>query len=215
MRKNTFILFLLIAFVSVSCENTVLTQNNSAADPRPLATASPKERASKEFLEHYHKGLKIRHNGKFPEDVPAAIEEFKKASEINPDDKETYRQIAELYVSINRYEDAATYLRKLLEKDAEDAIAHASLAQVLIEHLGKYEEGLRETVIVEKIYGNDGLSYARARLVGKAYDGSKDYENAIKHYKIFLKGSSSPDADDYKKIKTRLSELEKVRQKSN
>lgn len=215
MRKDVFVIFLLIALFGVSCENKVLMESRNMAAASPSPTPDSKERPSEEFLRHYHEGLKIKVNGKFPDDVPKAIEEFKKASAIDPNDTGTYEQIAELYISVKQYEDAEAYLRKIIEKDSEDAIAHWTLTKILIEHLDKYEEGLQQAIIAEKLYGNDGLSFVRARLIGKAYDGLKDYENAVKHYKTFLKGLDSPDADDYKETKKRVSELEKITRNSN
>lgn len=210
MRKDIPVLFLFIIFVCVSCENKVSTQSYNASNTQPVPTSVSKEKPSSEFLIHYHEGLKIKVNGKFPDDVPKAIEEFKKAAEINPADKETYRRIAELYVSINKYEEAATYYRKIIKLDSNDGYAQWALAQLLVENLGKYREGLQKIDVSEKLYGNDGLSYVRARLKGKAYDGLGEYESAIKYYQIFLKGSASPDADDYKQVGKRISELKSL-----
>lgn len=209
MRKDVFIIFLSIAMLTVSCENRVLMQNRNmtgAASPSPISNS--KERPSKEFLRHYHEGLKIKVNGKFPDDVPKAIEEFKKASAIDPKDKETYRRIAELHISIKQYEDAEIYLRKIIEQDSEDGMANLALTQILIDHLGRHEEGLREANIAEKLYDSNTASFAH--LKGKAYDGLGDYENAAKQYEIFLKELDLPDSDDYKQVKKRVSELQKI-----
>jgi tetratricopeptide (TPR) repeat protein len=214
MRKKILILFLLTAFIGISCEQKGLTQTSNKNDLQPSPTVRSNERPSKEFLDHYNAGLKLQIGGKFPEDVTKAVEEFKKAAEIKPDDKETYRRIVELYISVSKYEEAEVYLRKILEVDSEDGIAHWTLAQILVEHLGKYEEGLREIAISEKLYGNDGLSYVRSHLMGKAYDGLGENEKAVKQYKIFLKESGSPDANDYKEVKKRIFELEKIIQNS-
>ena len=198
---------LLITSFTSSCENPVSMRNQEASAMRPSPTVSPEGKQYQRNLEyHYNEALKMRAAGKTAE----AIDEFKKSIEAGTDDKETYREVARLLVSLKRYEEAEEYLRKVFEKDPEDGRAHWALARVLVEHLGKYEEGLKEALLSKRLYGDDGTSHVHDRIIGKAYDGLKDYENAIKHYKIFLKGSSRiPDSEDYKEIQKRLSELEK------
>lgn len=207
MWKFIFVLIAVVSLSSLSCENTVSTQNQDAVKTQPSATITPEEKQYKRNLEyHYNEALRMRGSG----EIPKAIEEFKKAIEAGNDDKETYREVARLLISQKRYEEAEIYLRKVLEKDSEDAMAHWFLAKVLVEHLGKYEEGVHEAILSKKLYGEGDSSHVHDRIIGKAYDGLKDYKNAIKHYKIFLKGRSyAPDASDYKEIKKRISELQK------
>lgn len=208
MRKLTIILVLLIASSCLSCESTTSIENRVLSKTQPSSTATPEEKQyNRNWEHHYNEALKFRAAGKIAE----AIEEFKKAIKDGNDDKEIYREIARLLILLKRYEEAEGVLRKILEKDSEDAMAHWALAEILVENLDRYEEGLREAVLSEKFYGDDGLSYIRSRVIGKAYDGLKDYDNAIKHYKIFLKESSyAPDTNDYKEIQKRLFELQKT-----
>lgn len=217
MKTNTLILVLLSVFVGTACEKTGLTQSRNSDIVQPSPTADSSKRPSKEFSDRFNAGVKLQESGKFPDDIPKAIEEYKKALEIKPDDKVTYQRIVESYLSISKYEEAEVYLRKMIEADPENGYAHWSLAQILVDRLNKFEEGLREVEISEKLYGDDGLSDNFASYKGKAYEGLGDYENALKQYKIYLKAGTTPDADDDKEIKAKVFELEKIvrRPKSN
>lgn len=204
------IILVISAFLSlfgVSCENTVSMQNQGTIASKVSPTVIPKQKDSTDSQAdvYFYQGLKYKAAGEYMK----AIEKFKKSIEAGNDDKEMYRRVAELYLALKKYEDAEFYLRKILEKDSKDAMAHWALAKVLVENLGKYDEGLKEAILSKELYGKDGSSHVHDRIIGFAYDGLGDYENAIKHYKLFLKGSSyAPDSDDYKEIKKRISELE-------
>lgn len=206
MWKFIFVLIVVVSSYSLSCESTVSMQSQDAPKTQPSSTITPEEKQYKRNSEyHYNEALKMRAAGKIAE----AIEEFKKAIEVGNDDKETYREVARLLILQKRYEEAEIYLRKVLEKDSKDVRAHWALAGLLVEHLEKYEEGLKEALISKELDSSD-TSYVIEKTLGRAYEGLGDYENAIKHYRIFLKESSyAPDAADYKKIQKRLSELQK------
>lgn len=149
-----------------------------------------------------------------PDDLPKALEEFKKASEIKPEDDRPYRRISELYISINKFEESVVYLRKIISLDTKDKYAEWTLTRILIEHLSGYEEGLQRIADAEKLYGDDDLSFIRPLFKGKAYEGLLDYENAVKNYEIYLNKINSVDSADYQKIKKRVFDLKEKIQNS-
>ena len=211
-QKIVSFIFLLAAFVNLSCENTVLMQNQDAANTTPTPIFSPGQRPSKDFLEHYHEGLKIRVNGKFPDDMPRAIKEFEKAAELDSKDTSAYWEIAELYVSLKQYDEAGEYYRKILERNPKDSRAQWSLAHLLVWDTKEYEKGLKESFIAKDM---DASNYAVEETIGKAYEGLGDIPNAIKHYKIYLREFNSPDSTASKEMKAKISELEKSIKKSD
>lgn len=195
---------------SFSCENRgfLQTRNDSkkAASPTP---AQPNEKPQLNAEEHFSAALKFEAAGQ----IADASEEFKRAIEAGKNDKEMYRRVAELLIKQKKFEEAANYLRKIIEKDARDARAHWALAKVLVEDLEKYQEGLKEAMLAKELYGNDGTSYVQDLVLARAYDGLGNYAQAVKHYRIFLAGSSTPDSDSYQRTRRRLSELELLNQK--
>jgi tetratricopeptide (TPR) repeat protein len=212
MQKVLIVCAGIFVLLGSSCESQVFVKNAATTSVDPSPTSSPYSDGFAKPLppeqeRHLNEGLKHKAAGEYPE----AIEEFKKSIAAGNDDKEMFRRVAELYLAQKRYEDAEIYLRKILEKDARDAMAHWALAKILVEDLGKPREGLKEAVLSKELYGEDGTSYVHDRVIGKAYDGLGDYENAIKHYKIFLRGSSyAPHSKDFKETKERISELEEL-----
>ncbi|MFN6964852.1 MAG: tetratricopeptide repeat protein [Pyrinomonadaceae bacterium] len=212
MWKVILILAVFFSLLGNSCESRVFVQNAETPSvvvsptPSPLSNGFAKPLPPEQAM-YLREGLKHKAAGEYPE----AIEQFKKSIAAGNDDKEMFRRIAELYLAQKRYVDAETYLREIIEKDAKDAMAHWALAKILVENLGKFEEGLKEAITSKELYGDYDVSYVHDRVIGEAYDGLGDYENAIKHYRIFLRGASyAPESDDYKEIKKRVSELEKL-----
>jgi tetratricopeptide (TPR) repeat protein len=197
--------------LSLSCETRFSPPGQEGSTARPSAAATPSHEGSKqEQIEHRWAAQKLRLAGKTDE----AIEELKRAIEAGDDDKETYREVADDLTGLKRYEEAEVYLRKIIEIDSKDARAHWALAKILVLELRRYEEGLKEAKLAQEYYGDDDLSYVRDYLIGKAYDGLGDYPNALRYYKSFLKGRSyAPDADDYKEVNKRVSELEDASKK--
>lgn len=211
MRNVVIICGVLFGLLGSACESEVFvkkggtTSVDASPTPSPYSNGFAKPLPAEQKM-YLNEGLKHQAAGKYPE----AIEEFKKSIGAGNDDKEMFRRIAELYIALKKWEDAELYLREILDRDSEDAGAHGALAGVLVWQLGKYDEGLKEALISkEKTPSN--TSHVVDRTIGKAYEGLGDYENAIKHYKIFLRGTSyAPDSDDYKDTKKRISELEKL-----
>lgn len=216
MWKMVLYICVMFNLLGAGCEKTATMENQKLTAVKISPTVSPENAAVANYelkprSEVYlNQGLKYKAAGEYEN----AIAEFKKSIEAGGDDKEMHRRVAELYILLKKYEDAKTYLKAILKKDEEDAMAHWALAKILVENLGEYEEGLREAIISKKLYGQDGTSHVHDRIIGKAYDGLKDYKNAIKYYKLFLKGSSYvPDSNDYKEAKKRVLELERINSK--
>jgi tetratricopeptide (TPR) repeat protein len=196
--------FLILFLAAVGCASSLSCGNPAERQPQSFpvrAEADPEKQ-----IRHLHEGLRLRSAGDFDK----AIEEFKKSIEAGNDDKEMYRRIAEVYLTQKKYDAAVTYLKEILAENGDDAIAHWTLAKVMVYDLRKYEEGLKEAKISRELYSKE-RSYVFDKTIGEAYDGLEDYENAIKHYKVFLKGSSYiPDSNDYKETKKRVEQLEVI-----
>jgi tetratricopeptide (TPR) repeat protein len=198
----------------VSCDKPVSSQDRKDGNNSSSNVVVEKEKNDASYKDHYWEGLRIKNNGIFPDDMPKAIEQFQKASELatNETDRATaYNRIIELAISLKSYEKAEIYLRKLKELDpkVQGISAQAYLARILIWNLGKYEEGLKEANIVAE---TDKTIIAKVieKTVGRAYEGLGDYPNAIKHYEKWLNFSKTPSAVEDKKVKKQVNELKKI-----
>ena len=205
---NKFTLeFVALIFLSfVGCEVSTLSDNSGGASASPTP---PQETVSSAVnstaREHFYRGLQFQSAG----DYPKAIEQFKLSIEAGNDDKEMYRRVSDLYRSLKDHESEAEYLRAILEKDTDDSQANSALANVLVWDLQDYENGLKQAMFARSLDKSD-VAYVMNRTIGRAYEGLGENQNAIKHYKIFLKeGPFLPDSDLYKEVKQRVLELER------
>ena len=115
----------------------VFEKNAATTSVEPYPTSSPYSNGFAKPLPaeqelHLHEGLKHKAAGEYTK----AIGEFKKSIAAGNDDKEMFRRVAELYLAQKLYEPAETYLRRIIEKDPRDAMAHWALAEILVEDLG-------------------------------------------------------------------------------
>lgn len=215
MKEVIFILFLLIASVNLSCKNAFLAQNE--ASPTITPNDSYKQSINKEEArKHYWEGLRIKDNYDIPDNTLKAIEEFKKSAEFDPKDTMPYWQMIPLYARLKEYDEVESCYRKIMEIDSNNLGAQWGLAYVLVWNLDKYEEGLKEALIAKDKKATD--SFIIEETIGKAYEGLGDTQNAIKHYKIYLKDLRDLDSSDstlYKEMKKKITEMEKLTKNSN
>lgn len=214
-----------LCFFVGSCERVSSLKNQNTSPPGDSASYTPPNNTAQNNAKQeaantkcanngerfYWEGIRLRGEGKFEE----AIERFKQSAANDCKVIEAYHRIAEIYRVLKRYEDQETYLLKILERDSQEDKAHWALARLYIFDMKKYKEGLKEAEIVKET-DKSNLNYVWENWIGRADDGLKDYESAVKHYKIFLKGvSNSPDSYDYKYTKKRINELEKALKDKN
>lgn len=220
MKTIILVFIASFGFVCLSCENEAVTKNMEvvSVEATPIKTSSKEqtknaqqkpsqtEDGQKTGKDFYDEALKLRSDGKLEE----SAEKFTQAAESGFNEIESYREAAKVYLVLKRYNDAEKYFLKILEKNPKDDTAHWALARLYIFDMKKYQEGLREAQIIKEM-DKTSYSYIWKDWIGRGYDGLGDYENAIKHYKIFLKGNSDmPDSYDYKDTKARITELEKA-----
>ena len=212
-------MFLFIVIGNLGCGSTGLMQNQDVANIQPTSTtrSTPTNgRPSKEFLEHYDKGVKLSTDFSIPDNLTKAIEEFKKAGGIEPKNTMVYWRMAELYDKLKDYEGVVNCYRQILERNPKEVSAQYGLAQVLVENLQNYDEGLKEALIAKEKKAS--YSWAVEETLGKAYEGLGDIPNAIKQYKAYLKDLKylkSTDTIQYKDMQKKVVELEKINQNSN
>lgn len=203
-------ILLSFSLVSMICCSNVLTKNSESNPVEPLPTPTHSTTVPKIIVENqdweesYHEALRLW----AADEKILAIEQLKIVIRLGHDDKEIFRRLADWYSAVEQYPDQESALRELLKKDPKDARAHLTLAKLLIDHLGKLDEGISTAKDAKKLYEKESLSYACDKIIGEAYDQLGNRRKALEHYKLFLKGSSfAPESDDFKKIKQRVKEL--------
>ena len=70
-----------------------------------------------------------------------ALETYKSALEVNPDEKDLLFNMGRLYIMQQDYENAIVYLKRVLEQDPDDFEANATVGQCL-NLLNKFEEAI-------------------------------------------------------------------------
>jgi tetratricopeptide (TPR) repeat protein len=204
---------------AAACDRSFGSSGQTAS--RPTGQASPENRvkegaaAPRQDLasawEHLHKGQQLLSSGKNEE----AVAEYQQAIELGLDRQDTRMDLAEAFTRLNRNQDAAEQYRLLIRRDDGDWRAHWALAQLLILKLNDYEEGLREVTISKELdKGDADIAYTYDYYIAKAYDGMGQYDKALDHYKIFMKGEAknSSGSDELKEVTQRVKEIkEKLR----
>lgn len=76
--------------------------------------------------EIYTKGLELYGQQKYEE----AIEEYKKAIEIDPDDGELYLAVSMTYDRKQMYDEALEYARKAVDRMPREALAYTNLSRI-------------------------------------------------------------------------------------
>ena len=222
MQKILISGLLLFVLNNLACENTGEMKNQDVVQTQPPVKISPTpkdnsdKRPSQEFIDQYQKGITICTTGKRPEDLPKAIEEFKKAAEIDPTDTTSFEWMIKIYMVLEDFQGVAESYRQIIKRNPKQLNAQYGLAYVLIENLKNYDEGLKEVLIAKE--KDASYSWAIEELLGKAYEGKGDIPNAIKHYKAYLKyfrDTKNTDSTLYKNMQKKVAELEKATQNSN
>lgn len=230
MRYTLFLIFLVLCSISFTCQKNGLNQNTNPIEnlalqspnktpptPNPSLNqnSDPTEWTPSDYSKHLGKGANIWAVGKFPEDMPEALAEFRKAADIKPTDTLALEWMIKIYTRLEDYKNVTECYREIMRRDPKYLGAEWGLAYVLVWHLGEYEEGLKHIKEVKAKDKPTAITYVYDKTIARAYEGLKDYPNAIKHYKIWLKGSNAPYANEDKEVVKKIAELEKFLKNSN
>jgi cytochrome c-type biogenesis protein CcmH/NrfG len=144
-------------------------------------------------------------------DAQDQIAQAEKALEKDPKDPEKIKDLAALYYSAGRYDDALQVLQKGREVAPQDQEIPAFMGQIYSEQ-AQAEKGEKQKELLKKA-GDAFAASAEADpdnaeaylLAGQAYDQADMPADAIEYYNGYL--DLQPKGEDAKKVKDRISAL--------
>jgi cytochrome c-type biogenesis protein CcmH/NrfG len=144
-------------------------------------------------------------------DAQDQIAQAEKALEKDPKDPEKIKDLAALYYSAGRYDDALQVLQKGREVAPQDQEIPAFMGQIYSEQ-AQAEKGEKQKELLKKA-GDAFAASAEADpdnaeaylLAGQAYDQAGMPADAIEYYDGYL--DLQPKGEDAKKVKDRISAL--------
>jgi cytochrome c-type biogenesis protein CcmH/NrfG len=144
-------------------------------------------------------------------DAQDQIAEAEKALEKDPKDPEKIKDLAALYYSAGRYDDALQVLQKGREVAPQDQEIPAFMGQIYSEQ-AQAEKGEKQKELLKKA-GDAFAASAEAEpdnaeaylLAGQAYDQADQPADAIEYYNGYL--DLQPKGENAKKVKDRISAL--------
>ncbi|HER62857.1 MAG TPA: tetratricopeptide repeat protein [Desulfobacteraceae bacterium] len=159
------------------------TAEQVAAELRPeMREASDKEKSSRR---HYDFGMVMLKRGQ----VDAAVREFTKAIEVDPDMSEAHLQLGCLYLGRNEPENAEKAINRALEADP-DSVKGKVCRGELLRLKGRQDEAAREFQEVITLHPD---TYAAYYYLARVFEDQKQDRKAMdmykKAYKAVLKHS--------------------------
>jgi cytochrome c-type biogenesis protein CcmH/NrfG len=144
-------------------------------------------------------------------DPQAQITEAEKALEKDPKDPEKIKDLAALYYTAGRYDDAIQVLQRGREVAPQDEEIPALLGQIYSQQ-AQAEKGEKQKELLKKA-GDAFAASAEAEpgnaeaylLAGQAYDQAGQPADAIEYYNGYL--DLEPKGENAKKVKERISAL--------
>jgi cytochrome c-type biogenesis protein CcmH/NrfG len=144
-------------------------------------------------------------------DAQDQIAQAEKAMEKDPKDPEKIKDLAALYYSAGRYDDALQVLQKGRQVAPQDQEIPAFMGQIYSEQ-AQAEKGEKQKELLKKA-GDAFAASAEADpdnaeaylLAGQAYDQAGMPADAIEYYNGYL--DLQPKGEDAKKVKDRISAL--------
>jgi cytochrome c-type biogenesis protein CcmH/NrfG len=144
-------------------------------------------------------------------DAQDQIAQAEKALEKNPKDSEKIKDLAALYYSAGRYDDALQVLQKGREVAPQDPEIPAFMGQIYSQQ-AQAEKGEKHKELMKKA-GDAFAASAEAEpdnaeaylLAGRAYDQAGQPADAIEYYNGYL--DLQPKGENAKKVKDRISAL--------
>jgi cytochrome c-type biogenesis protein CcmH/NrfG len=144
-------------------------------------------------------------------DPQEQIAEAEKALEKDPKDPEKIKDLAVLYYSAGRYDDAVQVLQRGREAAPKDEEIPALIGQIYSQQ-AQAEKGEKQKVLLKKA-GDAFAASAEAEpdnaeaylLAGQAYDQAGQPADAIEYYNGYL--DLEPKGENAEKVKDRISAL--------
>jgi cytochrome c-type biogenesis protein CcmH/NrfG len=144
-------------------------------------------------------------------DPQEQITEAEKALEKDPKDPEKIKDLATLYYTAGRYDDAIRVLQRGREVAPQDEEIPALIGQIYIQQ-AQAEKGEKQKELLKKA-GDAFAASAEAEpdnaeaylLAGRAYDQAGQPADAIEYYNGYL--DLDPKGEDAKRVKDRISAL--------
>ena len=128
---------------------------------------------------HFNKAAKLYQEGR----VDDAINELKKAIDLEPDHVKSHSTLAAIYEAQERYEEAILAYRKVLRIEMDDARANLRLGVILMRQ-GRYDEALTP---LRMAWSNDQRNSRAANALACALDETGDFNTAQIMYEEALK----------------------------
>jgi Flp pilus assembly protein TadD len=207
-----------------------LPETKKRSVPKPSGIIDKSNSRAERF---YNKGVSYHQQG----DIDRAIDSYKRALSFDPGHKPTHMNLATAYMQTGRYkeaereliylcalrpldpkvlfnfglllyqtgdhESAETKLTKLLEFDSFHLEANLLLGSIY-EERGEVEKALPLYMKAYRINSTDSRVLYK---LGRAFDMSKDKENAIKYYRLFLEASAEKEEELKSSVRDRLNYL--------
>ena len=155
----------------------------------------------KKSLEYFKSGEAEYEKG----DLEAAIEDYKKCADLDPENGDAPFNIGACYVELNDEEQALRYFKKALDIDADHSGAHYNIARLF--HLRKdYDTAILEynRALIREPYATDILYN-----LAMAQSGKGDLDGAIETWNRYLDlAESDPnEAEWYERAKAQRDNL--------
>jgi protein O-mannosyl-transferase len=141
---------------------------------------------NRSWIAHNNLGIVYRDQGR----ANAAIEEFKKAIEIDPDNIEGYSNLGVQYYSLDRFDEALVEFENVLKRNKNHAPTYNNMGLI---YLNTGQEDKAYVHFLTAIDKNPGLFEGYLNLA-EYYQGINQYDQAIKELLIALE--LSPKAHD-------------------
>ena len=203
---RTAFIFILSILVASCSELQSGKQRNLSPEfsVEPSATSSPN--VSEETLrEMYWAALKLWAD----DEREQAIRAMEDVYELDKEDEIPLWRLEEWYAATGEHRKRVGALERLIEIKPENATAYSRLAQTLIRDLGEFKAGLMAAKKAKKYFKDPSTSYIDEELIAEALEGLGEYENALEHYRLYLKGCADlPESDCFKKATKKISLLE-------
>jgi tetratricopeptide (TPR) repeat protein len=182
------------ALVTVSLAQTAPTPNQSSASPAENNRAA----AYYNFAMGRLYALMAQAEGNQDEALKA-IQYFKDALKADPKASDTYEELTDLYLALNRGGDAIAVAQDALKQNPDNVDAHRMLGRVYFSQINKGAQGqmderaLRMAIAeFQKVTGKDPKDVESWVTLGRLYAATNDSSDAEKAYNTAL----SLDADN-------------------
>lgn len=120
---------------------------------------------------HYKKGVDLYKQGRYEK----AIEAFKQAIRLNPDDADVYHVLGLVYAGLGRWQEAIESYKQAIRLNPDDVEAHNNLGMAYF-NLGRYQEAIEAFKQVIRLKPDHGNAHNN---LGAAYNSLSRHQEAI------------------------------------